>query len=445
MQNPWALLALATLVLPWALLRRRRPSTPPPRVVFPALSLLATAKQRRSLRRKELRRLILATLRSVAIISLALTWAAPSSFWPPRSAAAPAEIAPDAPPPRRVADGRIDGRPIRLLVVDGADSGTSTSESPAAFYLAAALNPGFDAARPAESDAFPKVEVVSSSEFTLTPSNALAAFDAICWVDVSAPTAAELEKTERFLAAANGASPRALLVFAGPRTNVSRWNAAWRRWNLDVRTLDVAFNPATGELADATSAADRVALQTVAAVSVKERLFAESFVDFERSGVDSLPIWRAFPLVGDGALPVLRDATSNVPTATRLAAPSQGVVLWFSTAPDAATSSLAFAPSFVPLLDRLVEFALQESIAETENATSCLTSVSAHPASIRASKNRTAVPNETAQEKEKTRQATARTLWFATVVLLAFECWFSASPRFFSTAKSSANRCGVNG
>ncbi|MBR4833596.1 MAG: hypothetical protein IKU86_04580 [Thermoguttaceae bacterium] len=448
MQTPWALLALATLVLPWTLVRRRRPTTPPPRVVFPAISLLAAA-QKRSIRRKERRNFILATIRSIAILALALTWAAPFSLlWSRPSSNAPS-VATDGisklnATNQRVADGRLDGRPIRLLVVDGADSSSAdSSESPAAFYVAAALNPNFDATQPTENHDFPNVEIVSSSEFALTPANALDLFDAICWVDVSAPTVAELDKIERFLAA-DAASPRALIVFAGPRTNVLRWNAAWRRWRLDVGTLDVAFNPATGALAAPLANETREALQTVVKDDVKERLFAESFVDFERSGVDSLPIWRAFPLVGRDAIPILRDTPSNVPTAARLAAPSRGVVLWFASAPDAATSSLAFAPSFVPLLDRLVEFALQESLAETASTNCSLPTTSISIASNRFSTNLTAVPSvPTSQEKEKTRQATARTLWFATIVLLAFECWFSAPTRFFRRFDSSANRCKI--
>lgn len=453
MQEPWALLALATLVLPWTLARRRRPATPPPRVVFPAISLLA-ASSRRSFRRKERRRYVLATIRSGALLTLALTWAAPTTLWPfpseavraPKPLDANSETTGLAPALQRVANGRIDGRPIRLLVVDGADSGAPRSEtveprSPAAFYVAAALNPNFDASQPDVNQDFPEVEIVSSTEFALTPSTALSLFDAICWVDLSAPTAAELEKTERFLAAdgASPPSPRALLVFAGPRTNVARWDAAWSRWKLDVRTLDVAFDPATGELVDSTAPADRVALQTVADVDVKERLFARSFVDFERSGVDSLPIWRSFPLVGGDALLVLRDATSNVPTATRLAAPSGGSVVWFATAPDAATSSLAFAPSFVPLLDRLVEFALQESLAARTDATPC-PSETYNGAEVAENVSSSQVDAATSQEKAKTQATTARTLWFATLVLLAFEGWLAVPRRFSPPPNKTPSR-----
>ena len=77
MQNPWALFALATLALPWLFLRRRRPTTPPPRVSFPAIRLLAPSL-RRAVRRKERRLLVLAAIRSFALLTLVLIWAAPS-------------------------------------------------------------------------------------------------------------------------------------------------------------------------------------------------------------------------------------------------------------------------------------------------------------------------------------------------------------------------------
>lgn len=377
MQNPWALFALATLALPWLFLRRRRPTTPPPRVSFPAVRLLAPSL-RRAVRRKERRLIVLATLRSFALLTLVFVWAAPSPpFFPFFSEASPTPTPAESRLTatfQRVADGKIDGRPIRVLIVDGSDSGppfpadstlqsAASRSSDAAFYLAAALNPNFDATQVVETQNFPQVELVSSADFALTPTNALTAFDAICWVDLSAPTDAELAKTERFLAAASPFSPRALLVFAGPRTDAKRWDAVWRRWNLDAQTLAVAFEPATGALDASTDAAVRDALQTVANDNVSERSFAAAFPAFKRSGVDALPVWRSFPLVGADALPVLRDATSNVPTLTALSAPNNGVVVWCATAPDASISALAFAPSFVPFVEKAVDFALQESLA----------------------------------------------------------------------------------
>ncbi|MBQ9127223.1 MAG: BatA domain-containing protein, partial [Thermoguttaceae bacterium] len=71
MQTPWALFALATLALPWLFLRRRRPTAPPPRVSFPTVRLLAPSL-RRAVKRKERRLLVLATIRSFALLSLVL-------------------------------------------------------------------------------------------------------------------------------------------------------------------------------------------------------------------------------------------------------------------------------------------------------------------------------------------------------------------------------------
>ncbi|MBQ2849923.1 MAG: hypothetical protein IJE77_05530 [Thermoguttaceae bacterium] len=441
MQNPWALFALATLALPWLFLRRRRPTTPPPRVSFPAVRLLAPTL-RRAVRRKERRLIVLATLRSFALLTLVLIWAAPTFPSLPFFNAASSVSNPDKSrlnlPLQRVANGKIDGRPIRVLIVDGSDSGppfpnNSTLQSAArrsneaAFYLAAALNPNFDATQPVETQNFPQVELVSSADFALTPTNALTAFDAICWVDLSAPTDAELAKTERFLAAASPDTPRALLIFAGPRTDAKRWDAVWRRWKLDAQTLSAAFEPATGALEASTDAAVRDALQTVANVDVKERAFAAAFPGFERSGVAALPVWRSFPLVGSDALPVLRDTTSAAPTLTRLSAPNNGVVVWCATAPDDSISALAFAPSFVPLVEKAVDFALQESLAtccnsEVSNADSATKTFVEHD--VPTQKNADAP-----LDKTSARRRLNRVFWGTFALLIAFEFWRSAPRR----------------
>ena len=453
MQTPWALFALATLALPWLFLRRRRPTTPPPRVSFPAVRLLAPSL-RRAVRRKERRLIALATLRSFALLTLVLIWAAPSPpFFPFFNAAPPTPAESRLTATRqRVANGKIDGRPTRVLIVDGSDSGppfpadstlqsAASRSSDAAFYLAAALNPNFNASQPVETQSFPQIELVSSADFALTPPNALTAFDAICWVDLSAPTDAELAKTERFLAAASPDSPRALLIFAGPRTNAKRWDAVWRRWNLDVQTLAVAFEPATGALDASTDAAVRDAFQTVANVDVKERSFAAAFPGFERSGVDALPVWRSFPLVGSDALPVLRDAASSVPTLTRLSAPNNGVVLWSATAPDATVSALAFAPSFVPLVEKTVDFALQESFA-----TFFSTGVSDSGDSPKTFADRAAPTKKNADaqlDKTSARRRLGLVFWGIFGVLLAFEFWRSAflTSRVHSNANNALTRC----
>lgn len=438
MQNPWALFALATLALPWLFLRRRRPTTPPPRVSFPAIRLLAPSL-RRAVRRKERRLLVLATIRSSALLTLVLIWAAPSSFFSFFNDASltPAESRLSV-PLQRVANGKVDGRPIRVLIVDGSDSGTpfpndaqpqsaASSSSDAAFYLAAALNPNFDATQPLVDSPFPQVELVSSADFALTPSNALIAFDAICWVDLSAPTDAELAKTERFLAAASPASPRALLIFAGPRTAAKRWDAVWRRWNLDAQTLAVAFEPATGALDASTAPAVRNALQTIANVNVKERSFAAAFPGFERSGVDSLPVWRSFPLVGSDAVPILRDATSTVPTLTRLSAPNNGTVVWCATAPDASLSALAFAPSFVPLVETTVDFALQDSLVNSSHS-----NVSENGGSKARLIPRDAETQKNADaplDKTSARRRLELFFWGTFALFVAFEFWRSVSRR----------------
>ena len=319
---------------------------------------------------------------------------------------------------------------MRVLIVDGSDSGppfpnapelqnAATRSSDAAFYLAAALNPDFNATQTVETQNFPLIELVSSADFALTPSAALIAFDAICWVDLGAPTDAELEKTERFLAAATPDSPRALLIFAGPRTDDKRWDAVWRRWNLDAQTLALAFEPATGSLDASTVAAVRAALQTVANVNVKERAFADAFAGFNRSGVDALPVWRSFPLVGSSAVPVLRDATTNAPTLTRLSAPNNGVVLWCATVPDASVSALAFAPSFVPLVEKTFDFALQESLA-----TSLATNVSqASPTVAQTPKTAAAT-----LDKPSARRRLSLVFWGTFALLIGVEFWRSATP-----------------
>lgn len=445
MQNPWALFALATLALPWLFLRRRRPTTPPPRVSFPAIRLLAPSF-RRAVKRKERRLLVLATIRSFALLTLVLIWAEPSSTFfsffndaLPTSAESRLTV-----PLQRVADGKIDGRSARVLIVDGSDSGppfpndaqlqsAASTSSDAAFYLAAALNPNFDATQPLADSNFPQVELVSSADFALTPTNALIAFDAICWVDLSAPTDAELAKAERFLAAATPDSPRALLIFAGPRTDAKRWDAVWRRWNLDAQTLAVAFEPATGALDASTVPAVRDALQLVANVNVKERSFAAAFPGFERCGVDALPVWRSFPLVGSAAVPILRDATSNVPTLTRLSAPNNGVVLWCATAPDASLNALAFAPSFVPLVEKTVDFALQESLLTRSYSDVSDADVSTETFAERAvpTKKNADAP----LDKTSARRRLGLVFWGIFAVFIAFEFWRSA----FLTSRVRSN------
>lgn len=439
MQTPWALFALATLALPWLFLRRRRPTASPPRVVFPAIRLLAPSL-RRAVRRKERRLIVLATLRSFALLTLVLIWAKPSFpvfpfFNDAPQTSAKSELNATF---QRVANEKIAGRSIRVLIVDGSDSGAPFPNAPelsspatrpndAAFYLAAALNPNSQATQPVETPNFPQIELISSADFALTPTNALTVFDAICWVDLSAPTDAELAKTERFLAAASSDSPRALLIFAGPRTDAKRWDAVWRRWKLDVQTLAVAFEPATGVLDAAPDDAVRDALQTVAQTNVKEQAFAAAFPGFERSGVDALPVWRSFPLVGPDALPVLRDAPSNVPTLTRLPAPNNGVVLWCATAPDAALSALAFAPSFVPLVEKTVAFALQESFA-----TCCNTEVSNADAVMKAVAERAVPTKKNADapfDKTSARRRLELFFWGTFALLIAFEFWRSAPRR----------------
>lgn len=438
MQIPWALIALTTLALPWLLLRRRRPTTPPPRVPFPAVRLL-TPTLRQAARRKERRLFLLATIRSCALLSLILIWTAPSFrafplFVAASSGATTAESRLTA-TSQRIANGKIDGRPLRVLVVDGRDSGppfpndlplqNADRSSDAAFYIAAALNPDFNETQLLAESRFPQVEVVSSADFALTPTNALIVFDAIYWVDLSAPTDAELEKTKRFLAAASPDSPRALLIFAGPRTDVKRWDAAWRRWNLDVQTLSVAFEPSTGLLDASTAATARDALQRLANNNVKERAFVDGFAGFERSGVDAFPVWRSFPLVGSAAVPLLRDATSSVPTLTLLSAPNNGVVLWSATAPDASTSALAFAPSFVPLVEKTLDFALQESLA-----TRCVADVS--------KANATQKNADAALDKTSARRRLNILFWNVFGILIAFEFWRSLSSPTFVRHKKSA-------
>ena len=430
MQTPWALFALATLALPWLLLRRRRPTTPPPRVPFPTIRLL-TPTLRRAVRRKERRLIVLATIRSCALLSLVLIWAEPSFRAFPLFSAASSDSTPAesllTATSQRVVNGKIDGRPLRVLIVDGADSGppfpndsqlqrAAKRSSDAAFYIAAALNPDFNATQPFATQDFPQIELVSSADFALTPTNALIAFDAIYWVDLSAPTDAELEKTERFLAAASPRSPRALLIFAGPRTDVKRWDAVWRRWSLDARTLSVAFEPSTGSLDASTAAETRDALQLLANNNVKERAFANGFAGFERSGIDALPVWRSFPLVGSAAAPLLRDASASSPTLTLLTAPNNGVVLWCATAPDASASALAFAPSFVPFVERTLDFALQESLA-----TRCA-NVSAGATQKNA---------DAPLDKTSALRRLSVLFWSVFGVLIAFEFWRSTlSPTF---------------
>ncbi|MBQ9799169.1 MAG: hypothetical protein IJO40_04425, partial [Thermoguttaceae bacterium] len=209
--------------------------------------------------------------------------------------------------------------------------------------------------------------------------------------------------------------------------DAKRWDAVWRRWKLDAQTLSAAFEPATGALEASTDAAVRDALQTVANVDVKERAFAAAFPGFERSGVAALPVWRSFPLVGSDALPVLRDTTSAAPTLTRLSAPNNGVVVWCATAPDDSISALAFAPSFVPLVEKAVDFALQESLAtccnsEVSNADSATKTFVEHD--VPTQKNADAP-----LDKTSARRRLNRVFWGTFALLIAFEFWRSAPRR----------------
>lgn len=374
MRNPWALLALAAAILPWFFVRARTPENPR-KIAFPALVLLTSATKNRKARKR--RRVLLAATRSAALVALALVWAEPFLNGEKKETSSIAQSLEnqefDANKKNRVENGTLDGRPIRVLIVDGTDSGeprfnkkiaAKPTRPSAAFYWAAALNPTFDAASSEtlqleQTQRFPKVEVVTSTDFSLLSSAELQAFDALLFVDVSAPTSAELEKIQRFLK--SGA--KTFVVCAGPRIRLERWNEIWRRFNISAQTFDVDLSAPNGE-ARQTVVAN--ALQSVANNDVAENAFRELFAKTANSGIDALPIWRAFPTLGPDVVPTLRDRETRLPTVAKISAPEIGDSLfWVATVPDERVGALAFAPNFVPLASRIVEFALLDALGET--------------------------------------------------------------------------------
>ncbi len=450
MRNPWALWALATAILPWFFIRPRTPENPR-KIAFPALFLLTSATEKDQKTRRR-RRILLAATRSAALVALTFVWAEPffddaqketllnlqtvESQWV-------SEISGDrAPKRRRVENGTIDGRPIRVLIVDGADSGEprfgensrnpATAQNPprpsAAFYWAAALNPTFDVddettTQVKRSQRFPRVEITSSTDFSLLSPSELAAFDVLLFVDVSAPTTSELDKIQRFIK--DGV--RAFVVCAGPRIRLERWNEIWRRFDVSARTFDVDLSPPTSDEPRRPFAPDgEASLQAVENNDVAEIAFRAPFEKTANSGIDALPIWRAFPTLGADVVPMLRDEKTQIPIVAKIALKNAAndenvangaAIFWVATVPDERVGALAFAPNFVPLATRIVESALGETSA---NGASRKTPIAESSAAARFN----------ARRNEKTNVV----LWsiFAIFVALEFLLTFSkASERLF--------------
>ena len=283
---------------------------------------------------------------------------------------------------------------LKILVVDGSDSGqkqwsnstASLSVSPAD-YIIFALNPlqqhihsgnnhqpqngnlsetetvknisAQDAGSQKNKDSgnieeyhFPYVERMFSREFPDFPQEQLSTFNLVILVDLSAPMKEEVEKLTRFLHSDSETLKHGLLVFFGSRTRYEKWNDTF------FSTLEPNI-----QLLPAIVTGDTPFQGTLN----EKHPLGEFFLQYPDCGLTRLPLHIYFPLVSPSCPSVLSDTLSR----SVIMESQSGKMLFFSTVPDEAVSSLAQAPVFVPLLQKSVEYLTRASVpAKMENRAS---------------------------------------------------------------------------
>ena len=296
------LLPLLLTILPWTPLFRRPRRVQ--RVLFAPFFLVA---DRRAVRKRRLREIALAALRSLAIAILVLLWNLPTP------APTPTASAESAPAPRT---------PSRLLIVDGADSGPDLYPTPidapsVADYLAWALD-----------DSKIDVDRIDSAELASLSLAALRRYDALVLADLSVPTDAELEKLTEY-----ASNERFVLAWSGPRTSPERWTEVWKKMGLDAVSSLEEFNKAPKRF-------------------VSPSPLAQIFPDASAARLDALPVDRAVVTSGADAAPLLSDSGTGTPTFSRL----NPHWYWFAPSPDPNDGALALAPYFITLVEKVLEF-----------------------------------------------------------------------------------------
>lgn len=310
MERPFALWALLFALLPWlALLRPPRAEIQ--RVPFPALSLLASPQARK---RRSRRALLRAALRSLALVALAILWAAP-------------KISDDAAP--APSQNAVQTRALTsILVVDGADlelepSGTAARSLSSAQILTLALSAQLDDA---------KIERVPAIDFALRPDAFLQGRDALLVAELAALAPQEERAIQRF-----AQSGGAVVLWSGLATDPARWNETLRRWNVDAEIVQSPLDDAPG-----------------VPRSHEERAFLAAFPGAASAKLDALPVARAALVLGDDVVPILRDRKSRAPVFARLA----DGIYWFALSPDPREGALAAIPAFPALVEATTRYAL---------------------------------------------------------------------------------------
>ena len=307
MERPFALWSLLFALLPWLALLRPRPRDVR-RVPFPALVLIASPKSRK---RRSRRSFLRAALRSLALVALAILWASPTFL---NDAPASSESLPG------------DVRPLTsILVVDGASGADATSAGvSSARILELALDAQLDDVQ---------IDRVAALEFALRPDAFLDGRDAALVADVAALTDREEPALERF--AQRGG---AVVLWPGVETDAARWRETFRRWRVPANIVDTPIENAP--------AAPR---------SAEERVFLKTFPGAETANLDALPAERAFWLVGDDDVPILRDRKTRAPVFVRL----PNGVYWSALSPDPRLGALAAAPAFPALVEATTRYPLK--------------------------------------------------------------------------------------
>ena len=303
----WALLLLT--ILPWTRFFRRPRQVP--RVLFAPFFLVSDKSARR---KRRLREIAIASLRSLVVAILVLLWALPDA------------------PSIKSADVFVPRQELKsVLVVDGSDSGPAPYPTPIAApsvaeYLALALE---------ESPI--DVKTLDSADFASTSLATLRRYDAIVLADLSAPTDSELDKLTQFVS-----GNRFILIWSGPRTSPERWTQVWRKLGIDATTSRRDLNKPP---------------KLFAPPSPFERIFP----DADAARLNALPVGRAVVTTGPDVKTALTDSGTGAPTYSSLDSRWR----WFALSPDPNDGALALTPFFVTLVEKVLEYP-QHEVAPNE-------------------------------------------------------------------------------
>ncbi len=316
--------------LPW-LSFFNRASTPARRVRFGTIRFLTTARARA---RRSRRRVLLATTRSLALVALSLLWFG-GDFRFERTSTELAFVS-------------TRSAPLRVLLVDGSDSGatrfpSNVSSPSTARLLELALNPF--GVENEEKNAIARASTLSSAEFSELRDDALEDYDVLILADLFALLDGESKKLVRF----TEKKGRAVVVWAGERTSPEEWEEYWRRNGRVIDVQDATINSTPRRAPNFAPTREELA-------------FAASIPDFDSSGVFNLPTTRAICCFGEDLIPILRDYATGAPIFSRLA-PGW---FWFASSPTPNFGGLASAPCFQTLVEKTLEFATSE-LATVEN------------------------------------------------------------------------------